>query len=254
MINEETSSFCLEDLSFSEISSKISENPSIILPIGGLEPLGSNMPLGVLNLITENVVSLIAKKSKTLYAPVYNYGNTTGFSAFEGVLGIKRSTFESSLRNMVNDCRKWGIERILIFAMGTISSDLLPVIVKKIKKKHGENIEIDIFDFQNNRDFKNEILGNARSDARMEKSLLSLALYFNKKYDSENIEKYNNKNSDIYSRWNRRGKDPELFRKYFPKSITTSESMDCSTEEGENLLNKLADYCSKLLDRKVSSL
>lgn len=250
MMNSESGVIFSDELSFEEFKNKISDNPTLIIPVGGYEPLGENIPLGIINKVTESVAEAVAKKVNCLSAPLLNYGYSTPFSSFEGNFTIKRNIFESVLRNMIWDTLGWGVCKILIINFTTIPSDFFQRVIKSALKR-GNIKSVEIFDFQNSKEIRYLVLEDKKDDIRLEKAILSLALSLGL-LDNKNIESNNFNNKSQYSKWRRRGRDPELFKKLFPQGIVCSDIKNCSVEEGEDLLEKITSICIKLLAKEGS--
>lgn len=245
MIKEDVGAHFSDELSFEEIEKRLSEKSTLIIPLGGLEPLGSEVPSGIINQITLNIAKETAIEHNCLSAPLISYGFITPFSSFGGSFSVKRSIMESMIRNIVKESILWGVKKILFINLTTVPSDFFPRLLKCLVKKTGK-CKISYFDFQNDKEFRKNILGNNKSDIRLDMALLSMALAKNL-INKEKIDVNPNENKDEYSRWRRRGRDPELFRKKFPVGLVASNLDECSAEEGENLFKKITSECYRLI-------
>ncbi len=249
MINSELGTCFSDELTFEEVKKKISENPIMIIPVGGLEPIGNKIPLGIINKITVQIAESLAIQNSCLCAPIISYGYTTPFSSFEGAYAVKRNIMESMLRELVRDSLQWGIKKILFINLTTIPADFFSGFIKKLKFKNFESKSISFFDLQNNRDVRKDFLGNKKSDIRLEKALISLALSL-KLINKDAIANGVQENTPDYSKWRRRGRDPQLLKKKFPKGQIDSTLINCSEEEGDILLKKITDSCCNLISEE----
>lgn len=249
MNNSELGAYFSDELTFEEVEKKISENPVMIIPIGGLEPIGNRIPLGIINKITIHIAEKVALKNQCLCAPLLTYGYTTPFSSFEGAFAVKRNIMESMLRELVRDSLQWGIKKVLFINITTIPADFFPGFVKKLKFRNFESKSISFFDLQNNSDIRKDLLGNKKSDIRLEKALISLALSL-KLITKDAIADDVTENAKDYSKWRRRGRDPQLLKKKFPSGQIDPLLINCTAEEGNILLNKITDSCCNLISEE----
>lgn len=245
MIKSELGAYISDEMSFDDIADKIKEKPVLIIPIGGFEPLGDDIPIGLMNNVLQEITELVATENNCLSAPLMKYGFSTPFSAFSGAFSMKRNIFESVLRNIVFDSLRWGFKKILFINLSTIPSDFFPRLLKSLSKKVNVN-NVLFFDFQNNKKVRQKAFGNQKNDMRMEHEILSLALKF-KLIESDDINSNDNNDSKVYSKWRRRGRDPELFKKKYPKGTVNSNLDECSIEEGDSFLKLITDACSTLI-------
>lgn len=234
-----------DEMTFDEVEEKVSGNPVLIIPLGGFEPLGNQIPLGLINSITKEVAYRIAIENECISAPVVNFGYTVPFSSFEGVFAVKKNIMESMVRNLVIESSRWGIKKILLLNFTTIPSDFFSQLEKSIKKKLSLE-KLSFFDFQNDLSIRKLLLDNKKNDIRLEKAILSIALCLNL-IKADKIESCKEDKKDEYSKWRRRGRDPELFRKKFPGGTVCTDLNNCSIAEGESLLEEIAKRCHELL-------
>lgn len=237
--------FITDEMSFQDIEVITKDKSTLIIPIGGFEPLGNDVPIGLVNDILQRITEMVVKENCCLSAPLIKYGYSTPFSAFSGAFSVKRNILESMLRSIVTDSFKWGFKKILFINLTTIPADFFPRLIKSISKKI-DTTNILFFDFQNNNAIRKRAFGNQKNDMRLEQALLSLALKF-ELLKNDDIISGDNKDQKYYSQWKRRGRDPQLFRKKYPKGLVSQSLKGCSIEEGEIFLKLIIDTCGTLI-------
>ncbi len=138
----------LKTLSFAEVASAVEQNPTVVIPLGGLEPIGG-FPLGFPSDVVGRIATAVAQRQQSLCAPVIEYGFATPFKAFDGVLGMRRSTIENALADIFRAAQGWGVTRIIVVDGGLTGEQLVANAVKRFQTKLSAELIIETVCWQN---------------------------------------------------------------------------------------------------------
>ena len=119
--SKKKSTYYIPSLTFKEIEEKVSRVPALIVPIGGMEPVGEKGTLGVVPECIMAISACLAERCDVLLQPLLPYSNTTSFRAFGGSIGVKKSSYESFITHIIKDSAAWGIKHLFILD-GTYNS------------------------------------------------------------------------------------------------------------------------------------
>ncbi len=247
-----TSSNALLELTFTEIEQRVATKPYLLIPIGGLEPVGANATLGLINEVTSFITKSIADRCDLLYAPLLSYSNTTPFRAFGGSIGVKRNIFESLIANMARDSEHWGIKKLYLINGSFENKDLLEKSIKRIDSIKKSTITLTQFSWQQEKEIRDFIAKNVQGAelGRTEYALLSMISYFKPfMLRSTKSMKKDSINPEIYKKWHKRGADPDRFRKLFPQCSTSKVTTPPDAQFGKLTINYIVDfYANRITD------
>ena len=112
--NDLSSPYHISRLSFKEIEQEIRRLPAVVLPLGGSEPSGSDMPLGLPSRCSEAIALALSCRHRMLMAPTLNYGCSTPYSAFGGAVGVKPRTLTNLLCEILRQFCRQGVRFVVI--------------------------------------------------------------------------------------------------------------------------------------------
>lgn len=244
-------------LTFEEVEQKVTLSPVLLLPIGGMEPVGARCTLGIVNEVTDFISDRLSQRCGILKAPLLSYSNTTAFRAFGGSIGIKRNIFESLICNLIKDSSSWGIRKIFIFDGSYGTHDLIRQSIAHIEKRRTNKVSVYLFCWQREKEIRSLISKylKGRELARSEFAIMSLAAYF-KPYLIRQLsgkkKKEDTLDENIYEKWLKRGEDPDKFRKLYPKCSTSFIKNEIDPQFGKVLLDSIVDFYGNRIIEKIS--
>lgn len=237
------------DMNFGEISKHLYRCPSLIVPVGSMEPIGLYAVTGILTRCVEVLAEALSSKLQVLTAPPINYSCTTVFKSFEGCAGIKERTFANMLTEI---CRDWifqGFSRILLLSVSSENDAALTFALKRLNH-NGEKVKS--FSLQSDTRVADQISRYrvGKELGRSEYLILSLARFLFPELlrDSCQDNEHRLPEPGEYRTWKKRGKDPQLFRKMFPNGSTSEIAGEQSIETGRDLFG----YIMKILEDEYS--
>ncbi len=242
---------------FREIEEKISKNPSIILPVGGMEPVGEQCAIGAISECIMSISACLAEKCDMLLQPLLPYSNTTSFRAFGGSTGVKKSCYESFLTSLIKDCAAWGVKYIFILDGTFLSYPIVNKVVNRFEKNKKKSISITVLNWQHNNDIRSFIAGRLKGLelGRSEFGIISMAAYINPSLVINKIAYTKQKalcTQDIYLRWKKLGQDPEKFRKFFPDCRTSVINSESDPEFGKELFEYIVTCFEKIIRKQIA--
>lgn len=207
----------LEDLSVHQINNILTENQTLILPVAVMEPLGLDVPLGLVFRINEAIAKAVSVESKTLTAPLMKYGYSTPFKAFSGVLSTRKNSFITEVADIVRSAIGWGVKRIIFLDGSSYLRKEIDEALKRYKKKLPGDFSYSVVSWQT--------VGPVRKLIKEGYSELtelwrSEALYASLAKELFNIEitppQTKPVDAELFKKWRKRGMDPEKFAAYAP--------------------------------------
>ncbi len=239
----------LNDMNFGEISKHLCRCPSLIVPVGSMEPIGLYAVTGILTRCGEVLAEALSSKLQVLTAPPINYSCTTAFKSFEGCAGIKQRTFINMLTEI---CRDWifqGFRRILLLSVSSENDAALEIAMKRLNH-NGEKVKC--FSLLSDTRMADQLSRYrvGKELGRSEYLILSLARFLFPEL-LRDIHQGNARRlpePGEYQTWKKRGKDPQLFRKMFPNGSTSEVAEEQNIETGRDLFG----YIMKILEDEYS--
>jgi len=258
--SKKKSSLYIPSLTFSEIEQVIAKVPALILPVGGLEPVGDHCALGAIQESTMAISACVSEKCKILLNPLLAYSNTTCYRNFGGSSGVKANIYESVITQIAKDCAVWGVRYLFIIDGCYGSHDIVRKVIKRIEKNPAMTIRVSSFNWQHDPDIQAYIDRAGKffgiELGRSEFGILSMISYINpalirslkKNSKTENLCK-----DDIFQRWKKRGQDPEKFRKLFPHCSTSLIENDIDPKFGKELFEYIVINYEKIIAATVKN-
>lgn len=255
--NKKTQNY-IPSLTFNEIEERVSKFPAVILPVGGMEPVGECCTLGAIQECIMAISACLAERCGILLEPLLPYSNTTCFRAFGGSIGVKKNIYESLISNLVKDCSAWGIKYLFILDGTYNSYEVLTKVVKRIEKWKKDKIKVCILNWQHDKIINKFIAShfNGTELARCEFGIISMAAYINPSLvKSKKIKKSAKSlcNMDTYRRWHKLGQDPEKFRKLFPDCSTSIIEAEINPEFGKELFENIVKHFENIINKTIKT-
>lgn len=243
-----TSTHNVANLSFASIEAALVEEPTIVLPIGGLEPIGNAAPLGCSNLVTRALTVSLAERTGLLFAPLVAYGCTTPYREFPGVASLKVDTLANTIYGITHSWKCQGLKRVVILDGLWDNAGAVDEAVRKIGKLRGE-VEIVVLRWQTMPAIRTYMArhGGDKPGLRAEHGLLSMASYLDPRIEPGYPSSAINLKTEAVSSWRRRSRDPAQFRKLCPDARTSPAEAPCDSEYGRLLLGRIVDaFCEEI--------
>lgn len=236
-------------MTFREVEESIAKKSCVILPLGGLEPVGDFGVLGLVQYVMVAISNCVSERCDMLLAPVLSYGKTSAYRSFGGCIGIKKNIFESVLRGFIDDCVAWGTKRVFILDGTFDSFESVALTINKMskKRKHAQ-INMHAYNWQREGMIRSFLAKNLEGKelGRSEFGLLSIASYINpsliKKNDFQNRVSRSIFDRGVYKTWLKRGMDPEKFRKLSSDCRTSDIDQEPDPEFGKKLLEYIVTF------------
>ena len=225
----------IDTLAFPVIEELIRANPLLVVPIGGLEPLGRDLPLGTTNLITQHLADRVGAACGALVAPVIGYGATVPSMSFGGVGGVKGRHLETFLVDLLRCWTFQGVRRFVLLD-GTIDN---AEPVERAARRHlrlHPACTVTPLCWQTHPDVRRLLAeaGAGDSFGRCERALRALGRSASgvREGGGDAPAKRPVPDKSRWTAWRRRGRDPEKYRSLYPDARTsTGECEGCATEE-----------------------
>lgn len=233
-------------LTIAEIESYLQKNQSLIIPLGGLEPLGCTGAIGISGMCSESLAVKLADHCSSLVAPMLPYASSPLFKAFPGCVVMGSSGYETILSSVCNSFIYQGFKRILLLQSSLMPDDSVAAVLKRVKN-FGNGGEVRLYNWQSDARvvafLKKE--STAESFDRLEHAQLHLASYINN--ESIRSEACTGSESPVtsqqYKTWKKRGADPHKYRKLFPSGISSTKGDEnLSSDLGKKLFQYILDY------------
>lgn len=239
----------LYDMNFGEVSRHLHRCPSLIVPIGSMEPIGLYAVTGILSRCAEKFAEALSSKLQVLMAPPLNYSCTTAFKSFEGCAGIKGRTFTNMVTEICGDWIFQGFSRILLLSVSSENDAELKCAIKWLNHS-GEKVKF--YSLQSDTRVAEHVSHYrvGKEFGRSEYLILSLARFLFPQLLRDSNQSNASVLPDIkeFRNWTKRGKDPQLFRKIFPHGSTSELAGQQSKAAGRDLF----EYIMKTLEDEYS--
>lgn len=241
----------LTDFSFKQIESRIKQTPSLILPVGGIEPVGDLLSLGAVNHLCDALAGTLSQNLQVMVAPLLAYGSTIPFKSFGGCAGVHHDI----LTNFVVDCCKcWffhGIKRIMVLTLSMDAGRWGNEVVKRCTRFREPGTALRFFALQEERRFRSLCGSNGYGgeSGRSEWGLTALAAYLCPEAIRKPVENRHPTTVEAsdFKRWYRRGRDPEKLRKLAPSALFSGGDVLPDAASGEALFDATLQFLTEEL-------
>lgn len=242
----------LAEMSYRQIEDHLKRIPCLVVPLGGLETYGKSGALGSAGICSYFICRELSLRLNVICAPDINYSCTGAFKAFPGCASLHHSTFINFLMNICHDWLFQGFKRILFINSIPDNNKYIEIVAQRINRLKKEDC-IGFFDWQKNKRIGSFISKHISSNelGRSQKSILSMTAFLKPQLFSEFNDNESHRLPDrkIYSRWEKRGRDPVKFRKLFPSGGTSEDLLRYDSSFGEELFG----YILEILEQEYSS-
>lgn len=236
------------DLSFPQIEEQIERRPSLIVPVGSLEPIGESLPLGTVNRCCESIVDALSVRLKVLAAPLLAYGNSIPFKSFGGSAGVHRDTLSNIV---VECCNCWlfhGFKRIMVITLAMDGRQGIDTAVKRLNKAPGRDNAVRYCSLQDDDRFRSLCASRFAGIeyGRSEWGVRAMAGYPQPALPVSPAVNHRPVLPDAadFKKWHRRGRDPEKLRKMAPHATLSAftDAGEAGTETGGELFERVVDF------------
>lgn len=239
----------LFDMNFMEISHHLRNCPSLIIPVGGMEPIGSYGATGIVTRCSEQLAEALSSKLRVLTAPPVCYSYSLSFKSFEGCAGVNFRTFSNLILELCKDWIFQGFKHILLINTASGNDESIQLAIKRLNCSCEF---VKCFSFQTDSRVQSFVkqYKSGVEFGRSEFSILSLAQYLFPNLVTKNRDWVSNHLPDQkqYETWKKRGKDPQKFRKLFPLGSTSEIAGENSMDFGRELFS----FVEALLENEFS--
>jgi hypothetical protein len=230
-------------LSITNIENYLLKNQSLIIPLGGLEPLGSIGAIGISGMCSDMLAVQLADHCSCLVAPMLPYASSPLFKAFPGCVAMGSSGFEMILSNICSSFIYQGFKKILLLQSSQMPDEASVRVLKRTSRIGGE---VRLYNWQSDARvvafLKKE--SGVESFERLEGAQLHLASYINKDYlrSGAVTDCGGQVTSQQYKTWKKRGADPHKYQKLFPSGISSTKvDENLSSDLGKKLFQYILD-------------
>ncbi len=239
-------SWKLTDYTFPQFETYLQKSPALILPVGGIEPVGTSLSLGTINEVCERICHALGKQLSVVSAPLLTYGASVPFKSFGGSAGVHPGI----LVNFVTDCCKcWffhGIKRIMIVTLSMDATRWGAEVVRRLSAVYGASA-VGMIALQSHERFTGLCREHGNGDVtagRNEWGIAALAAWLGRSSGDQLLsgEKRGSREESLrqFKQWFRRGRDPEKLRKLFPDAWFGAENLPFPSEtDGKMLFDAL---------------
>jgi len=239
-----TAALRVTDLSCSAIKEHLKRSPFLLLPVGSLEPVGTDIPIGTINRITECIAGELCSRLNIIAAPLFAYGHATPFQSFEGCSGLHASTLS---RSVYDCCNGWffnGFKRIIVLTCAMDGSTGIAQAIKRLNAHPLHKNAVTLISIQEDGFFRSycEVQRGGKENGRSEWGLFALNSFLGQSSDLA-TPRHVLPVADVkqFSRWRKCGRDPEKLRKIAPDALLSPPQVP-GRDEGETLFLNLVDH------------
>jgi hypothetical protein len=239
----------IADLSFPQIEGYIGRCPSLILPVGNLEPIGEHCPLGTVNCCCEMIADGLSDALKVAVAPLIGYGNGIPFKSFGGSAGLHRDTLANVIFECCNCWLFQGFKRIMVLTLAMDGKQGIEGAVKRLNGKNDRSDAVRYCSLQEEGRFRSFCSSRYPGTelGRSEWGVLTLAKYLNLTSAITGAGARASASPDPadFSRWHRRGRDPEKLRKMVPGASLSTVDFGNDAEAGRELFHHTVGFLAE---------
>jgi creatinine amidohydrolase len=121
----------------------VREQPTLIVPVGGLADLGSHLPLGSDSIIVDRIADDVSAARRLVRAPVLEYGVYPALHARDGGVALRRKTLHRVMNELIDSWEDGaGITRFIILTV--VSSDAQLEALSTVRTEHADLCTYDV--------------------------------------------------------------------------------------------------------------
>jgi len=122
------------------------EQPTLIVPVGGIAALGSHLPLGADSIIVERLADDVSAARRLIRAPVLEYGVYPIQRAHDGGVALRRKTLHRVMNELIDSWEDGaGIRRFILLT--AVASDAQLEALSTVRTERAQLITIDVLGF-----------------------------------------------------------------------------------------------------------
>jgi hypothetical protein len=232
-------------LTIADVEKYLLKNQSLIIPLGGLEPLGSTGAIGISGMCGDTLAVQLAKCCDSLVAPLLPYASSPLFKAFPGCVAMGSSGYETVLSSICKSFIYQGFKKILLLQSSLMPDDSVAAALKRVKSARNGG-DVRLYNWQADPRIVTFMKKEAGIEAfeRLEHAQLLLASYINGECIRSGVFAGGGSQPTVpqYKTWKKRGADPHKYRKLFPSGISSTKGdKNLSSDLGKKLFQYILD-------------
>ncbi len=247
----EAPSLNLIDLTFRQVEEIMIRRPSLIFPVGSIEPAGDRIALGAINTCCDLIARALSERLQVFVAPLLAYGDSYPFKSFGGSAGIRRKTCSNVVVECCNCWISQGFKSIMILTLSMDGRKWTGTAAKRLGTG-GSRGEVRFCSLQDEESFRSYCGKRSGIDeqGRSEWGIGALISYLKPEMlgSLEGGER-SIPERPVFTRWHRRGRDPQKLRKMTASATLSPSPVTGGFESGRELFMHVLDF----LDREYSS-
>jgi len=205
------SQHCLSDLSVRQVAARIRAGASLLVPLGGLEPVGLDAPLGLCAALAHALACRACLETGALVAPTMAVTCGMPFSAFAGSAGVRARTLQNSILDTIPAWLRQGFRRVVIVDCGWGNEPA----IGQARARLDEPDRLAVFSLCAMLRERGGDAGSRAATLRDEQALLSMACHFGLGAPSQEGGTRPCDPGEL-AVWNRRGRDPARLARLAP--------------------------------------
>jgi len=210
----------IDRLTSTEIRDVVAARPCIVVPIASMEPWGSRAAIGASAVCTSALARALSRCEQVLCAPVCMFGHSTPVKAFAGVGALRRSTLEAMMVDLIDSWQFQGIRQFIIVDGGSWNAQAAGDALRRSRIRHPSVRALHV-PWQTLPEVRagSGSVPPGREWARAEFAVVSMASWL----DPSMVRTADPSTPaavlpppEQLRHWQKRGEDPEQFRRAFP--------------------------------------
>ena len=131
----------LQDMTWIEVSDRLADGATAVIPFGSQEQHGPQTPMGDF-IICERVAVAAAERSGDVVAPVIPFGYSEYFKSYPGTISVRPATLAAVLEDYVDCLDKQGFVRLVFFSGHAGNARLLDQLCRRLRVERGWRIPV----------------------------------------------------------------------------------------------------------------
>ncbi|MBD3244046.1 MAG: hypothetical protein GF331_25865 [Chitinivibrionales bacterium] len=237
-----SSSRSITDLTYPEIERYIRRGAALLVPLGTTEPYGDTAPLGCCGALAQAVAERAAEQTDSLCAPLLAYGCAGGGRAFAGTTVVKPDTLAAFLAQCLHGWYAQGFRRLWLVDGGWNNGAAVDGALRRLARL--DSLRGCVFSWVRDSRVRSywATIGGGPDTARAEQAAVSMMAFLKPAWVRGTQRSAGGQQAERqWSRWRRRGQDPQLFRKLYPAATVSSEALVPDVALGGKLLTYIVE-------------
>ena len=133
----------LKDLTPDAARTLLREQPTLIMPVGGIAALGSHLPLGSDSIVVDRIADDVSAARRLVRAPVLEYSVYAAPHARDGGVALRRKTLHRIMNELIDSWEDGaGIRQFIVLTV--VSSDAQLEALSTVRTEHAQLSTYDI--------------------------------------------------------------------------------------------------------------